>query len=378
LPSHFPDDRFDLIIWNHPHLGTEDFRLHRFLLAHFFNSASLVMRASPQSRLCVSLVQGQETRWQLVEQAARSGLHLSGSPSLFVESQFPGYICKRNKNGQTFKNQHTLKHTGSAMKSFVYRFAFSEGGCETVSAVDTDHAGIVKALEAISLQPNGATKSDGSNNSKNAFTVVIYDPNSRRSERQAKHWRRKKSCADPATEHVTIYYRCPEPDCGRQFETKRGAQQHYHCAHVLRLYSNNNDNNDRFSCDSCPDRRNFGDEEALRQHCISRHSTLSQEEQVQLFGQQRRKITNSTVGIAAEETNLDDGHALINDNNSDSYYPCEICGQAVRNSRNGQLMHLESLKPVIGMRMKCPICQQKKLMDYRALEQHYLACREIK
>ncbi len=28
LKHHFGDSRFDLILWNHPHLGTEDFRLH--------------------------------------------------------------------------------------------------------------------------------------------------------------------------------------------------------------------------------------------------------------------------------------------------------------------------------------------------------------
>lgn len=29
LRKHFPNTKFDYIIWNHPHLGTENYRLHR-------------------------------------------------------------------------------------------------------------------------------------------------------------------------------------------------------------------------------------------------------------------------------------------------------------------------------------------------------------
>ena len=38
LPRHFPETKLDVVAWNHPHLGVEDFRLHKFLMAHFFES----------------------------------------------------------------------------------------------------------------------------------------------------------------------------------------------------------------------------------------------------------------------------------------------------------------------------------------------------
>ena len=58
LATHYPEVRFDVIIWNHPHLGTEDFKRHQFLLAHFFKSVTDVLSPEKDSLICVSLVEG--------------------------------------------------------------------------------------------------------------------------------------------------------------------------------------------------------------------------------------------------------------------------------------------------------------------------------
>ena len=107
LYKHF-DEKFDLIIWNHPHLGTEDFRLHGFLMAHFFSACTKVL--TPTGFVRLSLVQGQESRWKVVEQAKRAGLVIL-DVYLFDEDLWPGYIVKRNKHGGSFKNLHTRRHT---------------------------------------------------------------------------------------------------------------------------------------------------------------------------------------------------------------------------------------------------------------------------
>jgi hypothetical protein len=57
IASHFSSRKFDLICWNHPHLGVEDFRLHQFLMAHFFHSAKSALKETGE--VCVSLVSGQ-------------------------------------------------------------------------------------------------------------------------------------------------------------------------------------------------------------------------------------------------------------------------------------------------------------------------------
>lgn len=95
LASYFEPDQFDVIIWNHPHLGTEDFRLHRFLMAHFFKSCTNVLKKS--GKVCISLVKGQHLRWDLVNQAAKSSCLNVTAMIPFLETDWPGYTAKRNK-----------------------------------------------------------------------------------------------------------------------------------------------------------------------------------------------------------------------------------------------------------------------------------------
>jgi SAM-dependent methyltransferase len=132
LSTHFPhsDDKFDVVIWNHPHLGTEDFRLHRFLMAHFFRSVSRVL--NPSGRVVISLVQGQETRWDIIEQAKRSNLILEHQFP-FDESVWDGYVVKRNTYGGTFKNIATRRRHDSEMKSNAFRFMIGGGESGLVS-----------------------------------------------------------------------------------------------------------------------------------------------------------------------------------------------------------------------------------------------------
>ncbi|CAD7962688.1 unnamed protein product [Amoebophrya sp. A120] len=171
--------RFDTICWNHPHLGTEDCRLHHFLLCHFFfaakgrlagletmaeegtlartstsreeeelqdetstetstptaiskgdrSSKGLVNSDRPSiqhppvrkttnqthPRVIISLVEGQAHRWRLEEAAAKCGFALH-SYSVLDASRFPGYESKRNKSGKSFKNTETKKQWRPGMK----------------------------------------------------------------------------------------------------------------------------------------------------------------------------------------------------------------------------------------------------------------------
>lgn len=91
-------------------------------MAHFLFSAGSCLK--PDGFVSVSLVVGQEERWALDAQAERAQLaKLSETP--FLDYTFPGYICKRNQTGRSFKNVHTQKHTGHAMASKTHRYARS-------------------------------------------------------------------------------------------------------------------------------------------------------------------------------------------------------------------------------------------------------------
>lgn len=85
----------------------------------------------------------QEIRWDIVAQAMRPGTDLSLSRcTKFHDEDFPGYVCKRNKNGQTFKNVRTRKHVGIDMSSFCYTFSRGDNSLISVpstSLVDTSH-----------------------------------------------------------------------------------------------------------------------------------------------------------------------------------------------------------------------------------------------
>jgi hypothetical protein len=80
---------FDCVIFNFPHIGTEDFLLHQSLLAHFFDSAITVLRRGGQVQ--VALANDQPSRWAVIDVAAQAGLLLLEARSFHPENEFPGY-----------------------------------------------------------------------------------------------------------------------------------------------------------------------------------------------------------------------------------------------------------------------------------------------
>jgi hypothetical protein len=89
-------------------------------------------------------------------------------------------------------------------------------------------------------------------------------------------------------------------------------------------------------CPSCS--KKFKDTEALWQHRISKHSV---DPNIRPMG------TLTGDAPEAEDLTGDDTH----------WVPCEVCGQAVPSHwQMGQ--HLETLKPLIGMKAVCMICDK--------------------
>ena len=93
IQDQFPGLEFDAIVWNHPHLGVEDFRLHKFLMAHFFHSVTRCLK--PSGFASVSLVQGQDERWEITAQARKMGLALfkNVSPPVFLFPNRKVFSC---------------------------------------------------------------------------------------------------------------------------------------------------------------------------------------------------------------------------------------------------------------------------------------------
>ena len=80
---------FDLIIFNFPHTGVEDFRRHQALLAHFFDTAKTQLRPGGHGQIQVALANDQPRLWRVVDMAALAGLALIEDRPLGRRRSFP-------------------------------------------------------------------------------------------------------------------------------------------------------------------------------------------------------------------------------------------------------------------------------------------------
>ena len=111
------DGPFDEVIFNHPHLGTENASLHNKFLSHFFHSC-VNHWLSTDGMLHLSLATGQCERWQTLEAASSQGLKLfhrapfqSPKPNLSAQTFTP----RRHQSGKSF----STRTEGSEIFSFV-------------------------------------------------------------------------------------------------------------------------------------------------------------------------------------------------------------------------------------------------------------------
>lgn len=290
--EHFGSQRFDAVLWNHPHLGLEDFRLHRFLMAHFF--ASVVRVMAPDGFVSITLVQGQETRWDTDARAREAGLGRLET-AVFQEDLFPGYVCKRNTTGQSFKNSSTVRHTGSQMRSHAH--VFCRGGTATTPTFSTElQRPLVQSQEP-------------------AHTVVSLPVTPK----------------PPGLQHE-----CPV--CSKAFLTARGARDHHRLIHVLQRAGTTWAPNRPFTlpCPECD--RSFADEQSRWQHCIAKHSFDKE-----IKNQHTRQLT---------EAEQEAGGGLVD------FVPCSVCGLAIPSTWHMN-QHLEMLKPLVGLTAECMVCRKR-------------------
>uniref|UniRef100_A0A0G4FQG7 C2H2-type domain-containing protein n=1 Tax=Chromera velia CCMP2878 TaxID=1169474 RepID=A0A0G4FQG7_9ALVE len=182
FPLSLSEKKFDRVVWNHPHLGIEDLRLHRFLMSHFFHSARNALAVS--GILVVSLVDGQAERWRLVEEAQKQGMKLL-SVRPFREEDFPGYVCKRNLTGRSFKNVHTQRHTRSSMPSWRFAFCREEDLNEARAAVSSIEALTLKGPPESADSESRTTVLQGSADRSSSPQALPSSPQGESEERVA-------------------------------------------------------------------------------------------------------------------------------------------------------------------------------------------------
>lgn len=344
LANVFGDLKFDRIVWNHPHLGTEDFRLHRCLLAHFFSSAAGQLLVGPDAQgvspsvVQVSLLEGQDDRWGITAQASKGGKLGLLERRPFDEGEYPGYEPKRNKTGQSFKNEKTKKHTGSVMKSSSWCFVpESEGGAKEAPEDE--------AVEQAVTEPAAAEASS---------TTASLPSNQRFKPVSAAEAHKPFQC----------------PHCPRSYASERGRKSHIHMIHELQLEGAEWQAQPELKHECVDCGRKYGAEKYLRMHRINKHDKISKGELVALFGQEADENEDLSTSEAARRNEAEKADAGYD------YVPCPVCGLAVVDADWGMQLHLENLKPVLGMEMQCPRKEcGKKFIERRALWQHYRFCR---
>lgn len=110
---------YDVVIFNHPHLGTEDAKLHQRFLAHFFHSVNQYWSRKLGGILHLTLAKGQYERWRTLASAQKHGFRLlnrccfqpppppSSLPSSSKDHGVTYYQHRRHQNGKSFAARTT-------------------------------------------------------------------------------------------------------------------------------------------------------------------------------------------------------------------------------------------------------------------------------
>ncbi|KAJ3121415.1 hypothetical protein HK098_003676 [Nowakowskiella sp. JEL0407] len=320
-------------------------------MAHFFKSAESVVDSNGiiAGRVILSLVSGQAERWSVFEQSRRSGLVVT-ERSRFQEELFVGYECKRNKTGQTFKNLNTKKWFGE-MQSELLRF-------ERVGEGDELSA----ELEKLKLNlGNTELAAHGSAQVVEEKSEKVISGMSKTLEVQIRKNRVKRP-------NVVGNFQCPH--CEKKLTSTRSYTQHIHMVHELGLFNDKGE----FICNQCA--KKFSRQSDLEQHFISKHEKIDTDS----------LVSGNRPEIGGKILDFDNVESLGDDY---EYYPCPDCGQSVIKQDWGMELHLETLKPAVGLGMTCPLCvkdyeedkegsivkKMKTFCERRALFQHYKFCR---
>jgi hypothetical protein len=113
---------YDHVIFNHPHIGTEDALLHSRFLAHLFHASTCRWMRPDGGLLHLTLVAGQCERWKCLEWADRHGLVLLRRGKFVPPRAHPNggggggrthYSPRRHQSGRSFANRRRIGGGGS-------------------------------------------------------------------------------------------------------------------------------------------------------------------------------------------------------------------------------------------------------------------------
>jgi uncharacterized C2H2 Zn-finger protein len=213
--------RADHVIFNHPHLGTENAALHsRFLCHVFFAVTNVWLRDGDGGRFHLTLAAGQYERWKCPQAADRHGMVAMDRCS-FQSPPVPNphYQYRRHQTGKSFENR-----TGGDSETITF--------CRRI---ETQRRSKVSHHQPCRLFWYRSTDDDSS----------------------------------IATKH-DIVFKCPH--CDRTFREERSVKNHVQSKHTDPK-KRKRDADALLTCPHCPTDRVFESSQALQDHLRAKHSS---------------------------------------------------------------------------------------------------------
>ena len=309
---------FDLIIFNFPHSGTEDFRRHQALLAHFFASAKILLTSCGQIQ--VALANDQPQLWAVQEMAALSSMHLLEARTFNPEHEFPGYTVRRTTRQKSFRR--TRPSGNRRVDVQAHRFTFSHS---PVAGPESErhrcrHSAGRRAGHPVWLP---------------APSIVLSIPPPPLSDRSAS---------------AETRFVCEET----QTPIKGGC---------IRMPAADQAPNQRSAVHSCADcSRSFESEVALTQHLRAKHGAHGK----------LPDIKPDWFTLRSVERGLDVGKRQSARVVEDKARWCAVCSMVFTNEADLEA-HMRSLQPIQDPEYRCQGCE-RPFFEQRALLQHSNVC----
>lgn len=313
---------FDHVIFNFPHLGTEDCMLHMSMIGHIMHSVKSVLK-DQSSIFYLSLSQQQYERWNVEKMALLNNFLLQQQVPLRL-SNWPQYEMKRHHTGKSFKNRIDDCSTWSFT-------------CAAVSDTGTNCSSInLFTLSNPTLLPTAESKITNINDNKKKRKMYLLTEGKYAVE----------TIGDKST------YKCNI--CDKVFLLEQGIRSHIHSNHA-NTSNNTVSETVKHLCVECD--RTFIDEDAYKQHRLAKHDG---------------KYEPVKPDWAAVNK-LSTGEGITD---SPKLFACSICGASFE-SQELLGIHLKGFRPFsvdqLGEELECDHCS-KKFYSKRALYQHANVC----
>mmetsp|Transcript_5424 Transcript_5424/g.8069 ORF Transcript_5424/g.8069 Transcript_5424/m.8069 type:complete len:530 (+) Transcript_5424:42-1631(+) len=347
-----PDNAsFKNVIFNHPHIGLEDARLHARFLSHFFYSAATSWLAV-HGVLHLTLALGQCERWECIQRAEDQGLILLAR-NAFKAPPSPGkYLEEVCKNINLPQGLEVNKKLYGSKKDFQRRYQQRRGHCGRSFKTRVDGS------ETLSF----SRKSDSSKYSMDTQDKVLpwqhLDQNDEENENSLK---------------------CPHLNCGRVFRDERARKNHIKCVHVNQHLT--------YTCDICSTEsskvgmkekttRVFSSKEALDAHKRATHSSTHSFISIKPDWTSTCTEDSSLHAEPKERTiEYDNGELAIDGGDSGK---CQVCGLVFTSCHTREMHHNEfvpqfSTSLSTKVQYKCSKCARTFPQERDCL-QHKLFC----